>query len=309
MPCRRSALALSALMAAVIVPFPVAAQLPSAESDVVVVDAGAEPRRELRYAWEPDQRERLQSVIVVSVDASESGREMMQMELPVSMAIEATVTKVERDGSAWVALAFEEMVFGPLSASGDGVPDGDLAAAGFDEAMAAVTPLLSETRVWQQIDDRGQVLKTNVRFPDGFPPEAQQQIAQTTSSVAVLPAEPVGVGARWETTGTSVNQGVAVSVSTTMELIEMDGEDVTISMSLRLADGFDTLLPAVTPFDEFSLDGGGTYRLDLGGVYPREASVSMTMGMGGELPNDAGTIVPIEMHVGVGMTMSTTEPS
>ena len=33
----------------------------------------------------------------------------------------------------------------------------------------------------------------------------------------------------------------------------------------------------------------------------------MTMGMGGELPNDAGSIVPVEMQVGVRLTMSTTE--
>ena len=306
---RLSTVTFVALLVALVIPLPAAAQLPSADSDVVVIDAGEEPRRELRYAWEEDQRERLQSVVVVGVEASEDGREMMEMELPVSMTIDATVTKVEPDGSAWVALTFEEMAFGPLSASGDGVPDGDIATAGFDEAMSAVTPFLAETRVWQQIDHRGRVIKTNVQFPDGFPPEARQQIAQTTGSVALLPEEPVGLGARWEATGTSVNQGVAVSVTTTMELVEMDGDEVTIAMSLRPADDLETVLSTVTPFDELTIDGGGTYRLDLGGVYPREASVSMTMGMGGDLPNDEGAIVPIEMLVGVGMTMRTTGPS
>jgi hypothetical protein len=309
MPRRLPAAAFAILLATLIIPIPVAAQLPSATSDVVVVDAGEEPRRELRYAWEADQRERLQSVVVVDVAASEAGQGVMEMRLPVSMTIDATVTKIERDGSAWIALTFEEMVFGPLTASGDGVPEGDIAAADFDAAMSAVTPLLSETRIWQRIDDRGQVMKTNVQFPDGFPLEAQQQIAQTTSSVALLPAEPVGVGARWEATGTSVNQGVAVSVTSTMELIEMDGDSITITMSLRLADDLETLLATVNPFDEITLDGGGTYRLDLGRVYPQEASASMTMGMSGDLPNDAGAIVPVEMHIGVDMTMNTTESS
>lgn len=308
MSTRLPLVAASTLVAMLLVPVPAAAQLPSATSDVEVIDAGAEPRRELRYAWEEDQRERLQSVVVVDVTAREAGAEVMAMELPVSMAIEATVTKVERDGSAWVALTFEEMVFGPLSASGEGVPAGDLATAGFDEVMSAVTPLLAETRVWQHIDDRGQVLKTNVQFPDGFPPEAQQQIAQTSGSVALLPAEPVGLGARWVATGTSVNQGVAVSVSSTMELVAIDGDELTIAMTMRLADDLESLLTAVSPFDDLTIDGGGTYRLDLGGVYPRDATVSMTMGMGGELPDGTGAIVPVEMQVGVGMSMSTTEP-
>jgi hypothetical protein len=33
------------------------------------------------------------------------------------------------------------------------------------------------------------------------------------------------------------------------------------------------------------------------------------MGMSGDLPNDAGAIVPVEMQVGVDMTMDTTEPN
>lgn len=304
---RSPSIGLAVLLTCLVLPVPAAAQLPSDSSGVVVVDAGDEPRQELRYAWEVEQSERLRSVLTVDLAASEGGEGVMQMQLPVSMTIDATVTKVEPDGSAWVALTFKAMQFGPMSASGPGVPDGDLAAAEFDAAMAAVAPLLTEARVWQRIDDRGQVLKTNVEFPEGFPLEARQQIAQTTNSVALLPEEPVGIGARWEATGTSVSQGVAISVTSAMDLVERDGDDVMVAMSMRDAGGLETPLAVENPFDEFAIEGAGTYRLDLGGVYPREASVSMTMGMRGELPNDAGLTVPVEMQVDVGMTMSSEE--
>ena len=58
MSTRLPLVAASTLVAMLLVPLPAAAQLPSATSDVVVIDAGAEPRQELRYAWEEDQRER-----------------------------------------------------------------------------------------------------------------------------------------------------------------------------------------------------------------------------------------------------------
>lgn len=304
MPRRTPIVGTVALAALLALPLPAAAQLPSDSSDVVVVDAGEEPRSALRYAWEVDQSERLQSILTVGVAATEGGQGVMEMELPVAMTIDAAVTKVEPDGSAWVALTFEEMRFGPMSLSGPEAPDGDLAAAEFDAAMAAVAPLLAEVRMWQRIDDRGQVLETNAQFPEGFPLEAQQQIAQTTSSVALLPEEPVGVGARWEATGTSVNQGVAMSVTSSMDLVDRDGDELTVAMSMRDAGGFEALLMADSPFDAFAVDGAGTYRIDLGSVYPREASVAMTMGMGGQLPDAAGTVVPVEMVVDVGMTMT-----
>ena len=51
-------------------------------------------------------------------------------------------------------------------------------------------------------------------------------------------------------------------------------------MSLRLADGIEAELPTVDPFEQFEILGGGSYLLDLGGVFPRESSVDMTVSLG-----------------------------
>jgi hypothetical protein len=304
---RLPATVLVLLLASFTAPIPTAAQLPTATSDIVVVDPGQEPRRELRYAWALDHHERLESTLDLQIAANEGGEPVMDMELPVSMAINARVTEVNQDGTVWVAMTYDDLVLGPLSASGADLPEGDAVAAGFDEAMARVTPLLDDTRVWHLIDDRGRVIETNVQFPAGFPPEARQQITQTSSSVVLLPAEPVGVGARWEATGATVTPGVSLSVTTTMELVAMDGDDITLAMSMRLADVDDAALPAVNPFDELSAEGGGAYRLDLGGVFPREADASMTMRMAGDLPDGTGQVVPVEMNLDISMMLRSTD--
>lgn len=55
--------------------------------------------------------------------ASEAGQPVMDMTLSVTMTIESRVTKRESDGTAWIAMTFDDLVCGPLSMSGAGVPE------------------------------------------------------------------------------------------------------------------------------------------------------------------------------------------
>jgi hypothetical protein len=297
--------AASALILALLLPLPAAAQLPTGISDVVVVDAGVEPRQALRYHWSEDHRERLDSVVTVDIVAREADQPVMIMQLPISLSVRARVTQVAEDGTATVAMTYDDLAFGPISASGGGLPDGAEEAAAFDAAMAAIAPLLDQTRAWQVIDDRGAVLSTRMDLPDGFPAEIEDQLVQTSASVALLPEEPVGVGARWESTGTTVSQGVSLGVTTTIELIAIDGDEVALAMSLRLADGMEAELPTANPFEQFEILGGGSYLLDLGGVFPRDSTVDMTMTMAGDVPNEAGRTVPVDMTVSLDLALET----
>ncbi|MGD8486906.1 MAG: hypothetical protein PVG27_08655 [Chloroflexota bacterium] len=297
-------IAIAGALLATTFPLPAVAQLPTGGSDVILVDAGAEPRRELRYDWTVGHREHLRSSVTVDMAAVEGGRPVMTMELPVSITVNARVTQVEENGTATVAMTFEDATFGPLSASGTGAPGGDAAAAAaFDEAMAAVTPLLGQARAWQVISDRGAVLRSTMDLPEGFPGEVEERMVQASSTVALLPEEPVGVGARWESTGSTMSQGVSLSVTTTMEVTAMEGDDVTLAMSTRLADGTEAVIPTVNPFDTFEVQGGGTYHLDLGGVFPRQAAVDMDMAMAGDIPDGSGRSTPVVMDIGLAMSL------
>ena len=304
---RLSATAIIVSTASLAAPIPTAAQLPSATDDIVVVDHGAEPRRALRYDWTVGHRERLVSDLTVTVAATEDGQPVMEVRLPVSMTINARVTEVEPNGSAWVAITFDEMVFGPLSTSGGDMPDGAATAAGFDEAMAQITPLLDDTRIWQLMDDRGRIIRTNVQFPTGFPAEAEQQIAQTSGSVALLPAEPVGVGARWESTGTTVNQGVAFTVTSTMELVALDREDVALAMTMRLADDAATDVPTLNPFDGSPRTGAARTSSTSAASTRERPTSACSCAWPGILPNDAGVVVPVVMDLDVNVAMEATD--
>jgi hypothetical protein len=92
-----------------------------------------------------------------------------------------------------------------------------------------------------------------------------------------------------------------------MELVAMAGDDVPLAMSMRLAADIDAALPTVNALDELSAEGAGTDRLDLGAVFQREADAGITMRMAGDLPDETGQVVPVEMNLDVRMTLRSTD--
>ena len=100
--------------------------------------------------------------------ASEAGQPVMDMTLSVTMTIESRVTKRESDGTAWIAMTFDDLVFGPLSMSGAGVPEsGSPLAHGrvtatrdlAEEVQDLVTDLLAHAQHEHGTDDRGSILQ------------------------------------------------------------------------------------------------------------------------------------------------------
>ena len=299
-------LAIVTLLLPAVSPAVTVAQAFPEATEILVVDAGAEPRRELRYTWTDEHEEQVQAVISVGIEAVEGGVRLMRMELPISMTILSRVTDVAEDGRARIAMLFDDIAFGPLDASGGGLGEGDVAADAFAQTMDEATQLLTGIRSWQVMDDRGLVLRSGTELPPGVPTEVEEQLNQASGSIPLLPEEPVGLGARWESTGTTVNQGVTLSVTTETELTAIQGDEITLTMSVRLADGESDIPVTSNPFDVFGLQGTGTTVLDLSGIFPRDLSVELAMTMAGDLPGDAGDVMPVEMAVGIDMTMEST---
>ena len=107
---------------------------------------------------------------------------------------------------------------------------------------------------WVEVDDRGIVqaseLNERAKRPD-VPVRLLVMIinARTTLSRVVLPAEPVGVGARWEARKELVLYGFKVSQVDTYTLAERDGDELKISVETR-----QTALPQTVAFEEEGMD-------------------------------------------------------
>ncbi len=119
----------------------------------------------------------------------------------LSAELDTTVSEVYKDGSARIEQVFTRYGF---DATGDPTVDAELAAA--SEPFVGLS-------MWTIIDDRGFVLDAGIDDLDTLTPEFGEQVRDTSGTATVLPAEAVGLGARWVADGTVVSQGVPVAMT------------------------------------------------------------------------------------------------
>ena len=101
---------------------------------------------------------------------------------------------------------------------------------------------------------RGETLEAPTGATDAARAGVETAADEVTSGAVVFPHEAVGVGARWEVTR-HVDDGVAPTRVTTYRLTALDGDVVTLAVSVR-APGASSTLEAPT-------DGGDPVRLDV----------------------------------------------
>jgi hypothetical protein len=237
--------------------------------DVVVLDPGGEPRQVLRYRLTEGQVERTVSVMRMGMRTVVDGEWTPWLGLPpMEMAATSTVTDIADDGSYVVEVVYTDV----------GVPrdPGQLPPEAMEEMEASLASLVGMRQVLR-IDDRGRILAAATSLPPGA--ESAVDPAQldtiTQELIDPLPAEPVGVGARWQVSRrTSDAMGFEAYGSNVLTLEEVlpDGR-LRMGLDIDLsADPGPMTLPDMdfldATIDRFTTDGGGDKTVDLGSVNP-----------------------------------------
>jgi len=237
--------------------------------DVVVLDPGEEPRQVLRYRLTEGQVEDTVSVMRMGMRTVVDGEWTPWLGLPpMEMAATSTVTGVNGDGSYDVEIIYTDV----------GVPrdPGQLPPEAIEEMEAGLASLIGMRQVLR-IDDRGWVLAAATSLPPGAESavDPTQLDAMTQELIDPLPAEPVGVGARWEVSRrTSDAMGFEAYGRNvlTLDRVLPDGR-LRMGLDIDLsADPGPMTLPDMefldATIDRFTTDGGGDKTVDLGLVNP-----------------------------------------
>ncbi len=196
-----------------------------------LLEPGAEPRRPVRLALTPGAT----ATVAVRTDLDVlqvSGGEEQRLDTPaVVQTVTFTVEKVDPQGAA-VSFTFDDVV---VDASA-----GDLSDA---EALTLIAELrqlvgLGGTAV---MTDRGRLESVDYAVPDGLDEDVAATLEQfegRLGGLAVpLPEEPVGAGARWRASGSTVAAGVTVEETATYEVVAMDANGVTYRFDLTQSAG------------------------------------------------------------------------
>jgi hypothetical protein len=266
---------------------------PGQRPTIALVDAGAEPRRELRYDFSSAPLgEPVDGTFTATHGANGAGGPLPpDAPITVEAPTEVTVTDVDDAGVATVRFAYGR---------GEVVDPAGIAHPELHRLQDAVDAL-ADAEVTYEVTDRGLATLVGSDPPSIGAPGGGSDAAMIAERVPAfiqpLPAEPVGTGAVWTVTSTAEVEGVPVAHTVTVELLERDGDVLELLFTIEdtgLEDGGGARDPAgssepgSTTGAAVALDGGGNVTARLDRPVPLGASKGLTV----ELVLDAAGAEP-----------------
>lgn len=194
--------------------------------NVEVRNPGDEPRAELRYAW----TEGLTGTTVLESDTIvttlQGGQPVSEEQALLTRTVSRTVTEVDENGTARVEFSVEAP-----ERQGLDIPAGeaveDVGGEGVETLQAALASLSSYSG-WMELDSRGALLDYGV---DGMADATAALLVETRGlggEVIVLPEEPVGVGAEWETYTEVYEARLDFESESITRLVASDGNSLSL---------------------------------------------------------------------------------
>ncbi|MDY6940160.1 MAG: DUF6263 family protein [Cyanobacteriota bacterium] len=248
------------------------AQAEMAAPEVILLDAGAQPRQELRFTPVPDTKQTITISMEMDMTLSVAGQEMPADSPGNAMTFELTVIDVADNGDIEYELYCTEVeVLG-------GDPE-------VRDAIEAQLQTFVGTGGNFTIDNRGQVRSANMDLPAGAAPELQQIFEQLTSSFeqlsTPLPQEAVGVGAQWNIVQAINVTEIDLTQNVTYELIGLDNNVATFDVTVeQYAEAQPIVTPGLPPgvtttLDSMSSQGVGQMTMQFDRLMPVRSNLSM----------------------------------
>ena len=269
-----------------------------------LIDAGRAPLKALRYRARPGQMAHLSMSIKMGMALKVGGQALPPTTMPeIRCGFDLKVVDVSPAGD--IRYDFEYGAF--EVASDPGTPPAAL------ESMRTLFAGLKGLRGHGVTTSRGFMREGTIQVPADAQPQLKEIIDSMQQSLrqlaAPLPEEPVGAGARWETTYLLVQKGIRIDQVANNEVKALDGDRMDLVVSITQSAPVQRMdapgLPPNARMDLVSLasTGGGTSTLDLGRLVPSAASVKLKMQMktrmqtGEEKPQDIDMTMDMDMSV------------
>jgi len=194
---------------------------------ITVLEQGAEPRRALRYVFQPGQADTMVFDMIMNMKTSMAGMSLMDIKMPLTrMKAALDIAEVARDGSCRYRARYFAI---------DVIPDEDTDP----NFMAVYEPEIRKMvglEVNGVITARGHQPQLETVIPEGMPPDLQgnlEQMEQSMQNMAVpFPQEALGLGAQWSVFMPVDVNNLKGSQTATYELMEWMKDGVRLSLGL-----------------------------------------------------------------------------
>ena len=280
------------------------AALDAGEASVELLDAGSEPRRELRF-----------NIALTCGEVSEmtQTQELSQVAdgspLPSPGPI-STITRLETS----VMPSGDNYDVRAVVVSAEAAPGTDaFIASTLDSQLSLMVGLTSIST----ITNRGILVPDSVRVEGaGGLGEMAPLLEGLSQAQNPLPFEPVGLGAQWVTRSAVEIEGLLVETITTFELVDMNETLITLSVSGTqdvAIGGVMTMQGIRAEVTEWDITSTGSVTMDLATISPLEMTTQSfgTQGFaaaGTQIVQDISTEISMTTEPNTGCTGRTTRP-
>jgi hypothetical protein len=245
-------------------------------STVKLLDPGAEPRIELRYAPKAGVTNSMTMRMKMSTKADVGGRPMDVNMPAMLMTIDMTTKEIKANGDIAYEAVFSKM----------DVEETEGADPMMTEGIRSALGSMKGTVMTGVMSSRGEMIQSDIKLPAGANPMSRQMMDNMKQSMnqlsAPLPTEPVGKGAKWDVVTSVGNMGMKIDQTATMTLTEVSLPSYTLDFVIKQkADKQEVKMPGVPAGISVELvshtsDGTGQTRTSTESLLPLDSKMTMT---------------------------------
>jgi hypothetical protein len=245
------------------------------EEQTRILDAGAEPRKELRLHPKPGDKQTGTFTLKSTMDTSMGGGPGQVVKIPtMKLSYEASVKGVSEDGD----ISYEVIIKEPEVADEAG------ALPQVVEALKSALAGMKGLSGTGTLSSRGQNKEFEFKMPGAATAQTRQLVEQMKGAFknlsASLPKEPLGVGAKWEVKSATKAQGAIVDETVTYQLASMEGERLVVKVAVVQSASNQKIESPQMPGLKLKLTklvgkGTGSSTLDLGQLLPAERTAEL----------------------------------
>jgi hypothetical protein len=265
---------------------------------VKVLEPGKEPRQELRLAAKVGQAETMRMKMIMDVGVQMGTQKLPKTDVPpMIMTMDMKVTETKPNGDIGYDFSLVKTEVGAAAALDPKV------VKAVEAALAKINGLSGHASVSNRGFNRG--AKMNA------PPQADAQTKQVLESMeqamnqvgAPLPAEPVGLGAKWQSELALVQGGIHLSQVSTYTLERLEGSKLGLKVELQQSAPRQKLTPQPgTTVEILSLGskGGGSSQVDLLRLAPVQSLLELQSDVTMALPQGQNMAMTTKLRIEIG---------
>lgn len=253
-----------------------------------LLDAGAEPRRELKFRPAANTKQTMTMTMGMSMEMMMGESPLPKTPIPkVVMKIDLAVGKIEPSGDINYTFSY-----GDIKAIGDRDTPPEMLAA-MQKSLKNLIGMTGNV----VISSTGQVKSQNLVLPKTMDPLMKQTLTQLNKSLeqisARLPSEQVGLGAKWQTTNSLQMSGIQLNQSSTYEIVEINDRGMTIKTKINQSSPQQDLAIPGAPkavkarINSLTANGEGRYVVLFDSLLPISGQLSTTTNSNMSIQNNS----------------------